>query len=136
MPLDARRCFSTFNRGCGAGSRAGQYETREQGPVTQCPAPLAATSVRQSGHRSGSLPLGVGKVKIDEGLRELALPASDFEAIRLELIAACVTLAQGLPLRDERAELFLEMFGASHGRNPSRFSRWASSRGGVHELAR
>ena len=124
MPLDARGCFSTFNRGCGAGSRAGQYETREQGPVTQCPAPLAATSVRQSGHRSGSLPLGVGKVKIDEGLRELALPASDFEPIRLELVAACLAFVQGLPLRDERAELFLEVFGASHGRIPSRLSNW------------
>jgi hypothetical protein len=65
MPPAARGCFSTFNRGSGAGLRAGRYETREQGPATQCPAPLAAPSVRQSGHRSGSLPLGVGKVKID-----------------------------------------------------------------------
>lgn len=97
---------------------------------------LMPPGARGCRHRSGSLHLGVGKVKIDEGLRELALPASDFEPIRLELVAACLTLAQRLPLRDERAELFLEVFGASHGRIPSRLRRWASSRGGVHEFAR
>jgi hypothetical protein len=79
----------------------------------------------------------VANVKIDESLRELSLPAGELDPIRLELGAACLTLAQRLPLRDEGAQLSLEVFHASHtaqlalAQPPS----WFSSRR-AHELAR
>jgi hypothetical protein len=79
----------------------------------------------------------VANVKIDEGLRELSLPAGELEPIRLELAAACLTLAQRLPLRDEDAQLSLEVFDASHSAHlalAQPLCRFASRR--AHEFAR
>jgi hypothetical protein len=79
----------------------------------------------------------VENVKIDEGLRELSLPSGELDPIRLELIAACLTLAQLLPLRDEGAQLSLEVFNARHSAQLTLAHRlgWFSSRR-AHEFAR
>jgi hypothetical protein len=79
----------------------------------------------------------VANVKIDEGLRELSLPAGELDPIRLEFAAACLTLAQGLPLRDEGAQSSLEVFDASHSAQlvlAQALGRFSSRR--AHEFAR
>jgi hypothetical protein len=58
-------------------------------------------------HRSVSVASGVATVKIDEGSRELSLPAREFQSIRLEFVAVRLALAQPLLLCNERAQPFL-----------------------------
>jgi hypothetical protein len=41
---------------------------------------------------------GEAEMVIDEGLRELSVPPTDFETIRLQLCATCATIAQRLSL--------------------------------------
>jgi hypothetical protein len=49
----------------------------------------------------------VATVKIDEGSRELSLPAREFQSIRLEFVAVRLVLAQPVLLCNERAQPFL-----------------------------
>jgi hypothetical protein len=46
-------------------------------------------------------------VAIDESMRELPLPLRELEPVRLQLVAACVSIAQRLPFGDKHAHVFL-----------------------------
>jgi hypothetical protein len=58
--------------------------------------------------QSGGGAFGAATVPVDQRMGELPLAARKLEPVRLELFAARVAAAQGLSLRNERSERFLQ----------------------------